>query len=123
MNALWIALGGAGGALARYGVYLITVRLWGEHFPWGTLTVNLFGSLLMGLITILIIDHFASSPALRALLLIGFLGAFTTFSSFAMDSIHLMTAGNYSWAAANVLVNSLGSLAAAMLGITIGRYF
>lgn len=90
MNAiLAIALGGAFGALCRHGVNIGAVRLMGHGFPYGTLSVNILGSFLMGLLIAVFAQYWQPSESLRVFLITGFLGAFTTFSTFSLDVVTL----------------------------------
>lgn len=92
MNAsIWLAIGagGAVGAMARHGVSRAAMHLMGPNFPWGTLTVNAVGSFLMGALIVWLARHEPQSNALRAFLTVGLLGAFTTFSTFALDAVTL----------------------------------
>lgn len=118
---LAIAGGGAIGALLRYwvanGVYLLL----GRGFPYGTLVVNVSGCLLMGLLFVLLTERLAAPPELRAALLIGLLGAFTTFSSFSIETYQLIEQADYLKAGANVLLSVLLCLVATWVGLVIGR--
>lgn len=118
---LAIALGGALGAVLRYGVSTGVHHWWGREFPWGTLVVNVLGSLLMGLLFILLVERMAATPALRAFWLVGLLGAFTTFSTFSLETLNLMQAGELGRAAANVLLSVLLCIGAAGMGMALGR--
>ena len=117
-----IALGGAVGSVLRYllsnGIYL-----WlGRGFPYGTLSVNLIGSLLMGLMAeALILQRVVLSLEYRAAILVGVFGGFTTFSSFALDTFYLLEQGQLSKAALNIGSNVLGCLLAVWLGMLAGR--
>jgi fluoride exporter len=103
MNLLLaIAFGGALGAVARHYAVLGAARLFGEAFPWGTLFVNVLGSFLIGLIIELGALKFQVSNELRALLVTGFLGGFTTFSAFSLDTLKLADTGHAPAAAAYV---------------------
>ncbi|MCP4409004.1 MAG: fluoride efflux transporter CrcB [Gammaproteobacteria bacterium] len=121
VELLAIALGGAVGALLRYwvssGVYFIL----GRDFPYGTLTVNAVGSLLMGLLTILMLERMSVGPEMRGALLIGLLGAFTTFSTFSMETLFLIEQGDVFKAVLNVLLSVVVCISAAWLGLKIGR--
>lgn len=120
-RVLAIAAGGAVGALLRYWTSTAVHSRLGTAFPYGTLAVNVLGSLLMGFLYIWLIDRMAAAPALRAFLLIGVLGAFTTFSTFSMETLNLMEAGHPARALANVLVSVIVCVAAAGLGVLAAR--
>lgn len=115
---LAVAAGGAFGAVARYLVATGIGRLLGPHdFPWGTLTVNVVGSVLMGVLIELLALVWSPSQELRALLVVGVLGAFTTFSTFSLDVAVLMQRGQTLFVAAYVAGSVLlcvGGLFAAM---------
>jgi CrcB protein len=119
---LLIFLGCGIGGLFRYwisnGIYL----LWGQRFPYGTLVVNVTGSLLMGLLFIFISDRFYSlAPQLRAFLLIGLLGGYTTFSSFSMETVQLLLQGDMFKLILNIALNVILCITAAWVGVIIGR--
>ena len=118
---LAIAAGGAIGALLRYWTSIAVHGRLGMAFPYGTLAVNVLGSLLMGFLYIWLIDRMAAGPALRAFLLVGVLGAFTTFSSFSMETLNLLEAGHPGKALANVLVSVVVCVTAAALGVLAAR--
>lgn len=121
--ALWaiIAAGGAIGAVARYGVGQVAYRVLGGGFPWGTLSVNVVGSIAMGAAIAWLVTREPAGQGLRAFLAVGLLGAFTTFSTFALDAVTLYerkayaTAGGY--VAASVVLSILGLFA----GLAAGR--
>ncbi len=122
MTWLAVAAGGALGAIARYGsVRLLTAWL-GPAFPYGTLAVNVLGSGLAGWLFVRLIES-GGSENLRALLIVGFLGAFTTFSAFSVETLRLLDAGSAGPAALNVLLNVVVCLAAAAAGIALARAF
>jgi fluoride exporter len=112
-----VALGGAVGAACRYLVDIaVTARL-GDRLPWGTLTVNLFGSAAFGLLTGLT----ATTPNdLGALLGVGFCGAFTTASALAWETLALVERGRPSRAVANLGLSVVGGLALAAAGLAVG---
>jgi CrcB protein len=116
-----IAAGGAAGALLRYWVSNGVHAVLGRGFPYGTLTVNVVGSLLMGFLYIWLIERLASGPVLRAFLLIGVLGAFTTFSTFSVETLNLVESGQLGKAILNVLISVVVCIAAAGLGILLAR--
>ncbi len=122
MNQLLaIAFGGAFGAVARFLASTGVYRLAGRDFPYGTLAVNVLGSLLMGVLYILLIERATLSAEWRALLLVGFLGAFTTFSTFSIETLNLIEAGEPVRALTNVIVSVVFCLLAAWLGVLLGR--
>lgn len=127
-NAGLVFLGGGLGAVCRY---LVTTQIgarFGTVFPWGTLSVNLLGSLLMGWILglILLLTERTGSglgEAARLLLTVGFLGGFTTFSSFSMETLTLLRGGSLFYALANIGMNVILGLLAAWLGLALSRLF
>ena len=121
MQTLAIAAGGAVGALLRFWVSTWVYGRMGRDFPWGTLAVNVLGSLLMGFLYILLIERLALSPAWRAALLVGFLGAFTTFSTFSIETLNLIEEGALFSALSNVLISVVLCLLGAWLGVLLGR--
>lgn len=116
---LWVALGGALGSVARYGSARAVARLLDATFPWGTLFVNVTGSLLIGVLAGLLSPdgRLTAPPDARAFVLIGVLGGFTTFSSFSLETLNLVREGEWLWAAANVL----GSVALCLTAVWIGH--
>ena len=119
-TAVAIGVAGALGALARYGLEGWVSRRAGS-FPWGTFVVNVSGSFLLGLLVTLLGERFAVAPWVRASLTIGFLGAYTTFSTLSLESYRLLEGRSYALAGANLA----GSLAAGVLalygGVVLGR--
>jgi CrcB protein len=113
MIYLWIALGGAFGAMARFGVGQIAA------FPFGTLSVNVFGSFLMGVAYV----YFATrlGDRLPVMMMAGFLGAFTTFSAFSLDVLKLIEADRLTFAASYVAASIILSLAAVFAGVTLAK--
>lgn len=121
MEVLLVAVGGAIGSVLRYYVGVWSVRLAGAGFPWGTLTVNLVGSFLIGIVVELIVRKFDGSPALRLFLMTGIIGGFTTFSTFALDTVALMEKGQLATAIVYVLVSVIVSLCAVFAGLSLIR--
>lgn len=123
MNQLLsIALGGAVGALLRFFVSSGVYTWLGRGFPYGTLSVNLMGSFLIGLLTeALILQRVAISLEYRAAILVGLFGSFTTFSTFSLETYYLIEQGHYGKAGLNVLVSVGACLAAVWLGLLSGR--
>lgn len=116
-----IALGAALGANARYLVGLWAGQQLGAGFPYGTLIVNVTGSFVLGFLFAATTGRLALSAELRLLLGVGFLGAFTTFSSFAVESLTLLQNGSAWKGVFNVLANDLVGLLAALLGLYLAR--
>lgn len=116
---LYIALGGALGAVARYGLGS-WIQSWAGHgFPWGTFVINAIGSFLIGL-SLRYLEGIAAAPELRALMSVGILGAFTTFSTFTYETIMLLQEGAWPRAAAYALGSLLLGLAAVTSGLSLG---
>ena len=118
---LAIAAGGASGALLRYWVSNSVHWMLGRGFPYGTLVVNVVGSLAMGFLYIWLLDRVATGPATRAFLLIGLLGAFTTFSTFSIETLNLIESGHLIKAILNVVLSVSVCVGAAALGVYIAR--
>lgn len=119
---IMIAAGGATGSLMRFMLSTGVHRVAGRDFPYGTLSVNVLGSLLMGLLYILLIERASVGVEWRALLLIGFLGAFTTFSTFSIETLNLLENGELIKAGANVILSVLLCIFAAWVGVILGRH-
>lgn len=117
-----VAVGGAGGATARYLVSQAMHQWLGRGFPWGTLAVNVIGSFVLGALYVLMLERWSTPPALRAALLVGFLGAFTTFSTFSVDTVALLEQGAVARALANVVANVVVCIIVAWLGLTAFRH-
>jgi len=113
--------GGAVGSGARYLVNVTCARWFGTSFPWSTLTVNIVGCLLMGLVTELVMSRLNGSPEARTLIATGFLGGFTTFSAFALDFAALTKGNEMSAAVVYMLASVAGSLVAVYAGLALGR--
>ena len=122
MNQLFaIAAGGALGAVSRYAMSTGVYALLGRGFPYGTLAVNVLGSLLMGFPYVMLIERMTASAEMRAILLIGFLGSFTTFSTFSMETLNLLEQAEVAKAGMNILFSVILCLAATWSGIIIAR--
>ncbi len=116
-----IAVGAALGANARYFVGQWAGERFGAGFPYGTFLVNVTGSLILGFVITLALGRFAISSEARLFLTVGFLGSYTTFSSYAVESLTLFQGGNPWGALFNVAGNNLIGLACALLGVYLGR--
>lgn len=114
---LFIALGGASGAVARYLLSDWTSALWQGKLPLGTLTVNLLGSFAIGIVYVLLVEKQLLHSDWRGVLIVGFLGAFTTFSTFSLETITLLEAGYLGHAMAYMLASTV--LCVAMAGAAI----
>ena len=120
-NILVIGTGGFCGAVSRYAVGLWIGERWGRSFPLGTLVINVSGSFLIGLLMYLLSEKLLVSPLWRSLLVIGFLGAYTTFSTFEYETGNLLTDGELLYAAVNIVASVLFGLMALKLGELIAR--
>jgi CrcB protein len=116
-----IAVAGALGARSRYALEGFVSDRTGSGFPWGTLVVNVSGAFVLGMIFTLLTDRWTADPWLRSSLTIGFLGAYTTFSTLSFESYRLLEDGALGLAAANLLGSSAAGLAAVYLGVVLGR--
>jgi len=116
-----IAIGGAVGSVLRFLVSTSVHRVMGRDFPYGTLTVNVLGSLLMGFLFIMLVERQISSIELRSGVLFGVLGAFTTFSSFSFETLALVESGELGKAFINVFMSVTCCLLATWIGLGIGR--
>ncbi len=118
---LLIAVAGAAGTLARYGLGGFVQTRFAGVFPYGTLAVNLLGCLLFGLIVALADRYAALSSETRIILLVGFMGAFTTFSTFMFETQKLLEDGEWLRLSLNLLGQNVGGLACVILGLALGR--
>ncbi|NRF08510.1 fluoride efflux transporter CrcB [Agrobacterium pusense] len=121
INIILVAAGGAIGSVFRYLVGVWSVRLAGVNFPWGTLTVNVVGSFLIGLLVELVARRLNASMEMRLFLVTGVLGGFTTFSSFSLDAVSLFERGALGLSAVYVLASLSVSIAAVFAGLALGR--
>jgi len=118
---LAVALGGALGAMARYLVYLGATSVFSSGFPVGTLLVNLGGALVLGVLVETLALTWSPSMELRLFLVVGVLGGFTTFSTFALDVAVLYERGQLAWCALYLIASVAGSIAALFLGLGLAR--
>lgn len=116
MGFIYVALGGAIGSSARYGVNLAAPRLVGHGFPWATLFVNVAGCFAMGMISALLGPRLPESENIRLFLTSGLLGGFTTFSAFSLDFFAMVERGEWHWA----VLYAMASVTLSILGVFIG---
>jgi CrcB protein len=121
MTYLFIAVFAVIGAFARYGQTLLVQNAFGRAFPYATLSINVFGSFLMGFLFFLTLERLDISPELRTGILTGGLGAYTTFSTFSLESLNLLENGELAKAVAYVVASVLLSIGAAILGAFLAR--
>jgi CrcB protein len=120
MDTVWIGIGGAIGSIARYWTGIWTARLLGVAFPWGTLAVNVVGSFIIGFVATLTLAEgpLPASATMRAFIMAGFCGGYTTFSAFSLQSWDLMRAGEWMAAGANVV----GSVVLCLAMVAAGHW-
>ncbi|MCK4494126.1 MAG: fluoride efflux transporter CrcB [Methylococcales bacterium] len=117
-----IALGGAAGAIVRFLISSGIYSGFGRSFPYGTLAVNVIGSLLMGLLTAaLVVEKVALASEYRTLLLVGFLGSLTTFSTFSLETVYLLQQGHLAKAGLNVSISLVACFLMVWLGLLMGQ--
>ncbi|WP_028292796.1 fluoride efflux transporter CrcB [Oceanobacter kriegii] len=121
MALLWIALGGALGAVARYLTASSLFKAMGQAFPYGTLGVNLIGSFVIGIAYVILVQQQWGSEHYKQLAMVGFLGAFTTFSTFSLESVALMQQERWMALGSYVLASVAGCFAATGLGIALAN--
>ena len=121
MNYLWIALGAVVGASARYFVSTQIARHFSTTFPYGTLLINITGSLALGFFLIYSTERVLLDPRWRLLVAIGFCGSYTTCSSYAFESFALMEQGQWLMMGLNILLSNVLCLAAVLTGAALAR--
>ncbi len=122
MAYLWIALGAVAGASSRYFISGYVARTFATVFPYGTLMINITGSLLLGFFLILAGERVLLDPRWRFLIAIGFCGSYTTFSSYAFETFAYVEQGQWLLMAANILANNVLCLAAVLAGAAVARW-
>ncbi len=118
---LLVAAGGAAGAVARYGVTLFVATFWRRDFPLATLLINVSGSFILGLFSTFAAERAAIDPLWRLLIATGFVGAYTTFSTFEYETERLTESGAIGWGALNVLTSVFAGFIAVRLGVILAR--
>ena len=120
-QVLAIAAGGAAGSVLRFWMSTWVHTFAGRSFPYGTLTVNVLGCLAMGFLFVLFVDRLSDNAVLRAGVLIGVLGGFTTFSSFSIETLNLIEQGAWIKAVANMAGSLLLCVGVTWIGVILGR--
>lgn len=121
MTYLAISIGAALGANLRYLLGGWIAERWGSSFPWATLVVNASGSLVIGLVLTLVTERIAAPPWVRPMIAIGFLGSYTTFSTFSWETLALARDGAWPAAGVNVVLSVVACLAGVYAGTLLGR--
>lgn len=121
MVLLAIGAGGFAGAVARYAMDGWISGAAPGAFPWGTFAINLSGSFALGLLFALSAERALLSPDVRAPVMIGFLGAFTTFSTYTLESVRLLESGSWALGLLNIFGSVVAGVGAAVLGLALGR--
>jgi len=116
-----VALGGACGAVMRFWLAAAVQRTTGGAFPWGTLFVNVLGSFVLGFLFIWLVERSTVGELARLAITVGFLGAFTTFSTFSVETVRLMQEGAMAWALGNICLQILLGIGVAWLGMQLAR--
>ncbi|MBI5493089.1 MAG: CrcB family protein [Deltaproteobacteria bacterium] len=122
MKIIWIALAGVLGTLGRYWVGGLVQRAYGGVFPWGTYAVNMAGCFLFGFVWTMAEERLIISGEARSIILIGFMGAFTTFSTFIFETDRLLKDSQWALAAGNIALQNVSGVAFLMLGIALSRF-
>lgn len=121
MTLFWVGIGGFLGANVRYFIGRAIVERTGSVFPWGTLFINLTGAFLIGVIAQLLLLREGDSPAWRLLLVVGVLGGYTTFSSYALEIVALLQSDQMMRALAYLVASNVLGIALCLLGVTLVR--
>ncbi len=121
MDLFWVGLGAVVGANARYLITQAVADRLGTAFPYGTMLVNITGSLIIGFLLTLLAEQFLVSPHWRLLLVVGFLGSYTTFSSYTFEAVGLIERGEWSPMLVYVLGSNIAGLLACYGGIVLAR--
>lgn len=121
MRFLVVAIGGALGAMSRYAVGLLIATFWTFDFPLATLLINVSGSLILGFFSTFAAERMAIDPLWRLLIATGFVGAYTTFSTFEFETQRLTESGAFGWALLNLVTSVVAGFAAVQLGVLVAR--
>jgi CrcB protein len=124
---LWVAIGGALGSMARYGLGGLVSDKFGQSFPWGTLVINVTGSFIIGILGALTAPEGKMNPQSRVLatqlLMTGLCGGYTTFSSFSLQTLNLLRDREWLYAGGNILLSVMLCMTAVWLGYLLGNMF
>lgn len=124
---LWVAIGGALGSMARYGIGGLVAQKFGQTFPWGTLVANVTGSFIIGFFGALTMPEGKMNPQSRVFatqfFITGLCGGYTTFSSFSLQTLNLLRDGEWLYAGGNVLFSVVLCMIAVWLGWLLGSAF
>jgi len=120
-KVLWISIGAVLGANLRYWIGDWVAQRFGSGFPFGTLLINISGSFLLGLVVSMTLENFIIDPRLRLLITIGLLGSYTTFSTYAYESVALLSQGQWALGLFNLLGSSVLGAIFAFLGVWLGK--
>lgn len=120
-KTILVGVAGLAGTLLRYWLSGLVARQYGETFPWGTLVVNLVGCFLAGAVFYVTEERFLISPTLRTVIMIGFLGGFTTFSSYGLQTFTLLRDGEVGWAAINIAASNVFGLLMVWTGYVVSK--
>jgi fluoride exporter len=120
-NIVMIGIAGMAGTLARYWLSTAIDDRFGPAYPYGTVTVNLVGCFLIGFLFYAFAEQFLGHPAIRNAVFVGFLGGFTTFSSFGIQTFTLFESGQVLMAGANILISNVGGLVCVWAGSVVSR--
>ena len=121
LSFLFIAVGGAAGAVSRYVVDTWVSEQTMSSFPWGTFVVNISGSFVLGLLSAMAIDRSVLPADIRLPVLVGFVGAYTTFSTLMLETWRLVESGSNALAIANIVGSGMLGIVALVLGLVVGR--
>jgi CrcB protein len=121
MDYLWVGVGGGIGAIARFFVGKKIVEQWGSSFPYATLLINISGAIVIGFLVTMLTERNITDPFWRTLLVVGFLGGYTTFSSYTWEAMHLFEEGRWPSALAYIGLSNTIGLGCCALGIILAR--
>jgi CrcB protein len=121
LKLAWLGLAGACGTLARYGLAGLVHKWFGGNFPWGTASVNVLGCLLFGIVWAAGSERAMIGPEMRTILLVGFMGSFTTFSTLVSESSHLLADAQLLLGFTNIALQLVAGTGGFFLGLAIGR--